>query len=281
MLWLWLAQVGVGDVKPITVKVLNLTRNEYVRDTLDVEILTFSEDGGVIPLDTVRIFGGGDTIVPPAFHVIGFNVFYAGEVFPSNVVVVGRDTAVELFVYDITDDTSALMLLAENIGIIRDRGGYRVVEVFFILNRSKFAFRGPAVRVRLPEAAVEVSLSTGQEDILRQGDEVILNPLILPGEGNFALSYLVVKDNFAVEREGAGNYKLLVDTLVPIEVKVGRFAGMEEFEGEIIRVWESNNRISFYVGTPPIRRELLYYLLGALFVLVGVAIMALLRRWIL
>jgi len=273
--------VGVGDVKPITVKVLNLTRNEYVRDTLDVEILTFSEDGGVIPLDTVRIFGGGDTIVPPAFHVIGFNVFYAGEVFPSNVVVVGRDTAVELFVYDITDDTSALMLLAENIGIIRDRGGYRVVEVFFILNRSKFAFRGPAVRVRLPEAAVEVSLSTGQEDILRQGDEVILNPLILPGEGNFALSYLVVKDNFAVEREGAGNYKLLVDTLVPIEVKVGRFAGMEEFEGEIIRVWESNNRISFYVGTPPIRRELLYYLLGALFVLVGVAIMALLRRWIL
>ena len=276
MLWLFVAQQSALDVKPIHLKVLNLTKNAPVLDTLQAEVVTFTGDGGVKVVDTVEVYGGGTLYVPPAVHILAFNVLYEGEVFPSNVVVVGRDTLAELFVYDITYDTSVVKLLSENIGILRDRGGYRVVEVFFVFNNSKYAYRGPSVRVKVPRYATALSLTTGDEDILRQGEEVILNPLVLPGEGNFALSYVIPKDYFSVSREGAGDYKLLVDTLTPIVVKYALYRGTEEFEGERIRVWEGKHRIAFYVGVPPLKREMVYYGLALLFVLFGAVLVGLL-----
>ncbi len=279
MFWLVLSQGNVPDLppaKPILLRVRNLTTNTYVKDTLEVEVLTFDRNGGMMVLDTVGIYGEGSMYEPPSAHVLAFNVLYRGEVFPSNVVVVGRDTVAELFVYDLTDDSSVVRLTSENIGVLRDRGGYRVVEVFFVFNNSKYAYRGPSVRVEVPRSAVSLSLSTGDEDVLRQGEEVTLTPLILPGEGSFALSYVVPKDNFGVERKGAGDYRLLVDTVTPIEVKYADYRGTEDFEGERIRVWEGRGRIAFYVGTPPLRRELVYYGLGLVFVLFGTVLVGLL-----
>jgi hypothetical protein len=226
------------------------------------EVVTFTPDGNVRVIDTVEIYGKGFTYVPPSVHVLAFNVMYRGEVFPSKVLVVGKDTAMDIFVYDITYDSAVVELGSENIGLLRDRGGYRVVEVFFVFNRSKYAYRGPSVRVKVPDGAVNLSLTTGDDDILKDKGWVILNPLILPGEGNFALSYVVVKDHFGIERAGASNYKLLADTLVPVQVKYATYRGTEEFEGEKIRVWEGKGRIALYVGTPPLKREILYYLLG-------------------
>ena len=272
MLWFLLSQNVPFDVKPIHLRVLNLTANTYVNDTLLTEVVTFTPDGNIRVIDTVEIYGMGDTYVPPSVHVLAFNVMYRGEVFPSRVVVVGKDTVMDIFVYDVTYDSSVIKLTSENIGLLRDRGGYRVVEVFFVFNNSKYAYRGPSVRIKVPEGATALSMSTGDDDVIRKDGWVILNPLILPGEGNFALSYVVVKEDFGVERSGADNYKLLADTLVPVRVKYATYRGTEEFEGEKIRVWEGSGRIAFYVGTPPVKKELLYYTMGAVFVLVIVGI---------
>ena len=279
MLWLLLSQGNVPDLpppRPILLRVRNLTTNSYVRDTLEAEVLTFTRDGGVVVLDTVELYGEGSLYTPPSAHVVAFNVLYRGEVFPSDVVVVGRDTVAELFVYDITDDSSVVRLVSENIGGLRDKGGYRVVEVFFVFNGSKYAYRGPSVKVEVPGFATGLSLSTGDEDILKQGKEVTLTPLILPGEGNFALSYIVPKDYFSVEREGAEDYRLLVDTITPINVRYADYRGTEDFEGERIRVWEGKRRIAFYVGTPPLKREIAYYGLSLIFILFGVILVGLL-----
>ncbi|NPB04693.1 MAG: hypothetical protein GXO39_09860 [Thermotogae bacterium] len=260
MLWIFFAQmVDSLEVKPIRLRVFNLSQNEYVQETVKVEVLTFAPNGSSLVVDTIILPNGTLLYEPPAFHIVSFNVFYAGEVFPSNVFVVGKDTSADLYVYDVKDDSTSLKLLYENIGILRDRGGYRVVEVFSVLNASKYAYRGPYLRLKIPKAATGLTLTTGEEDLLRQGDEVVLTPLILPGEGTFALSYLVTQDGFTIEREGAGNYKLLADTLTPVRVEVGVYRGVDEFEGEKIRVWESNNRIAFIVGITRGRRELIYY----------------------
>lgn len=260
---------------PIELEVFNVSSNRVVEESVRVVVFTFTPEGEVIYLDTLR-FVGRTVYPPPNFHVIGFDVHYAGEVFAGGVAVVGKDTFVRLEVYDITTDTSVVRLTSENIGILRDEGGYRIVEVFFLENTANMAYRGPAVRVKLPPFATAAEVNTGKEDLLVRKGEAVITPLLPPGKGSVALTYLVPKEGFGFEREGAENYRLIADTLTPLNEVKADFVGYEEFEGERVRIWEGRGRISFFVGIPPHKREAFYYVLGALFVIIGAGLVGML-----
>ncbi|MEO0195407.1 MAG: hypothetical protein ABIL88_04040 [candidate division WOR-3 bacterium] len=256
----------------VYVKVFNVSRNSYINDEISVEISGFFKDGSEV-FDTLTIKGEGWVKVPKGPHVIGLTALYQGERFPSQPIIpTDTSTVITIDVYDVSADSSNLTIRSHSIGIFKERGIYRVVELLSIKNDGKKAFRGPLMSVELPKKSERFNITGDEEDYFIKDNRVVLTPLILPGEGSFGYDYFVLEDYFKIMRKGALEYRVFADTGIKVKVKGGVFEGQRDFEGQKFNVWKSVGKVELEVGYNPLLREIGYYILAAVVIIVSLVL---------